>query len=255
MAHRGRRVRWRRTQIQVGLISHLQKKSGAVPTFASSGLSPVRLSEGFVQLRGQAPRLNEIMDVYGAGDHRGGATRSVLDQGVRWMQPDRVAPDMKFGTALSFFTDVQGKISDKLRVWNYRTVAADETQLSAPPPDRISIPTWDDELYLEFYRGTYTTQAAQKANIRKIEEGMLNAEKCALLACLECRTYPAMSSISPPPPARSVRDGRQRADALCYTVFAGAITRVLALEYQVCAVPVAPKDRRGPARTGSPASQ
>lgn len=252
MAHRGRRVRWRRTQIQVGLISHLQKKSGAVPTFASSGLSPVRLSEGFVQLRGQAPRLNEIMDVYGAGDHRGGATRSVLDQGVRWMQPDRVAPDMKFGTALSFFTDVQGKISDKLRVWNYRTVAADETQLSAPPPDRISIPTWDDELYLEFYRGTYTTQAAQKANIRKIEEGMLNAEKCALLACLECRTYPAMSSISPPPPG-PVRQGRKTESGctmlhcLCWSDNSSSCLGIPSL----CRT----RRTQGPARTGSPASQ
>jgi hypothetical protein len=156
---------------------------------------------------------------------------------------------MKFGTALSFFTDVQGKISDKLRIWNYPTVAAGETQLSAPPQDRISIPTWDDELYLEFYRGTYTTQAAQKANIRKIEEGMLNSEKCASLACLECRTYPAMSSISPPP-GPVLQSGAQRADALCYTVFAGAITRVVALEYQVCA---APKERRGPDR--QPASE
>jgi alpha-mannosidase len=161
------------------------------PTFASSDLSPVRLSEGFVQLRGQAPGLNEIMDVYGVGDHGGGATRPVLDQGVRWMQPGKVAPDMKFGTALSFFTDVQGKISDRSPVWNYRIVATGETQLSAPAPDKISIPTWDDELYLEYHRGTYTTQAAQKANIRKIEERMLNAEKCASLAWLEGRTYPS----------------------------------------------------------------
>lgn len=30
MAHQGRRVLWRRTPIQVGAISHLQNKSGAV---------------------------------------------------------------------------------------------------------------------------------------------------------------------------------------------------------------------------------
>jgi hypothetical protein len=33
------------------------------------------------------------MDVYGVGDHGGGATHPVLDQGVRWMQPDKVAPE------------------------------------------------------------------------------------------------------------------------------------------------------------------
>ena len=97
------------------------------PTFASSDLSPVRLSEGFAQLRQQAPGLNEIMDVYGVGDHGGGATRAVLDQGARWMKPDKVGPDMKFGTALSFFTDIQEKIADPSPVWNYRTVATGAT--------------------------------------------------------------------------------------------------------------------------------
>jgi alpha-mannosidase len=159
------------------------------PTFASSDLSPVLLSEGFVQLRQQAPGLNEMMDVYGVGDHGGGATRTVLDEGVRWMQAGKVAPDMKFGTALSFFIDLQGKISNQSPVWNYRTVATGDTQLSTPP-DKISIPIWDDELYLEYHRGTYTTQAAQKANIRYSEERMLNAEKYASLAWLEGRSYP-----------------------------------------------------------------
>jgi alpha-mannosidase len=161
------------------------------PTFASSDLSPVRLSEGLAQLRRQAPGLNEIMDVYGVGDHGGGATRVVLDQGVRWMQPDKVAPAMRFGTALSFFTDLQGKISDRSPVWNYRTVATGNTQLTAPPPGEISIPTWNDELYLETHRGTYTTQAAQKAHIRRSEESMLNAEKYASLAWLDGRPYPS----------------------------------------------------------------
>jgi alpha-mannosidase len=51
-----------------------------------------------------------------------------------------------------------------------------------PPPDnKISIPTWDDDLYLEYHRGTYTTQAAQKSGLRNSEEWMLNAEKATSL--------------------------------------------------------------------------
>lgn len=160
------------------------------PTFASSDLSPVRLSAGFALLRAQAPGLSEMMDVYGVGDHGGGATRAVLDQGIHWMQPDKIAPTMKFGTALNFFTDVQGKISAHSPVWNYRTVAQGDTHLPAPPAGQISIPTWNDELYLEYHRGTYTTHADQKANIRTSEEAMLNAEKYASIAWLDGKPYP-----------------------------------------------------------------
>jgi alpha-mannosidase len=160
------------------------------PGFASTDLSPVRLADGFVQVRKQAPGLNEMMDLYGVGDHGGGATRTVLDQGVRWIQPDKVVPLMQFGTAQSFFSDIQSKISGQSPVWNYRTVAQGPTQLSAPPAGQISIPTWNDELYLEYHRGTYTTQAEEKRNIRSGEEELLNAEKYASLAWLDGNPYP-----------------------------------------------------------------
>jgi hypothetical protein len=45
-------------------------------------------------------------------------------------------------------------------------------------------------------------------------------------------------------PRKARSSGRtHRADALCHTVFAGTITKVHALEHQVCRVP---KGRRGP---------
>ena len=160
------------------------------PSFASTDLSPVRLAEGLAQVRKQAPGLNEMMDLYGVGDHGGGATRTVLDQGLRWMQPDKAIPVMRFGTAQTFFSDIQSKISDQSPVWDYRTVAQGNTQLTAPPSGQISIPTWNDELYLEYHRGTYTTQAEEKRNIRSGEEELLNAEKYASLAWLNGNAYP-----------------------------------------------------------------
>jgi len=59
-----------------------------------------------------------------------------------------------------------------------------------PPAGEISIPTWDDELYLEFHRGVYTTQANQKRNLRQAPEWTLNAEKYASLAWLDGDKYP-----------------------------------------------------------------
>ena len=131
------------------------------------------------------------MDLYGVGDHGGGPTRDVLDQGLHWMDPQTIAPKMRFGTALSFFTDIQPKINAQSPTWNYTTLAAGKPDLATPPEGQISIPTWRDELYLEYHRGTYTTQAAEKRNLRQGEEWMLNAEKAASLAWLDGDAYPS----------------------------------------------------------------
>jgi alpha-mannosidase len=55
---------------------------------------------------------------------------------------------------------------------------------------KVSIPTWDTELYLEYHRGVYTTQANHKHNMRTAEEEVLNAEKWSSLAWLDGQSYP-----------------------------------------------------------------
>ena len=75
-------------------------------------------------------------------------------------------------------------------MWNYKTLAAGNTTLPRPADGGIAIPVWNDELYLEYHRGTYTTQAAEKRNIRDSEEWMLNAEKYSSLAWLAGVAYP-----------------------------------------------------------------
>ena len=52
-------------------------------------------------------------------------------------------------------------------------------------PGKISIPTWDSELYFEYHRGVFTTQANHKHNMRTAEEEVLNAEKWSSLAWLD----------------------------------------------------------------------
>ena len=131
-----------------------------------------------------------MMDLYGVGDHGGGPTRAMLDQGLHWMQPDQVVPQMKFGIAQTYFNDVQDKIDAQSPVWNYESIAQGYKYPPQPAAGKIALPTWNDEMYLEFHRGVFTTQANHKRNMRESEEWMLNAEKYSSLAWLDGLPYP-----------------------------------------------------------------
>jgi alpha-mannosidase len=159
--------------------------------YGNNDFSPIRLGNDLAHARTIASGLNNTLDLYGVGDHGGGPTRSLLDEGLQWMKPERVVPKMQFGTAQTYFNDIQGRISDNSPVWNYRTVAEGKVELPIPPDGKISIPTWNDELYLEFHRGVFTTQSDHKRNMRESEEWVLNAEKYASLAWLDGQPYPA----------------------------------------------------------------
>ncbi len=159
--------------------------------YANQNLDPVRLSKDLATAAQQAPGMHDMMDLFGVGDHGGGPTRTMLDEGLHWMQPDKVVPKEEFGTALPYFQHIRSEVAPDSPTWNYTTLAAGNTSLPTPGAGQISIPTWNDELYLEYHRGVFTTQAAHKRNMRDAEEEMLNAEKIASLAWLDGRTYPA----------------------------------------------------------------
>lgn len=157
--------------------------------YANTNLNPVRLSADLAQARQFAPGLTEMMDLYGVGDHGGGPTRAMLDEGLHWMQADRVVPKMQFGTAQPYFTDVEKQVAPESKTWDYRTIAQGY-QFPPAVEGKISIPTWDDEMYLEYHRGVFTTQAGMKRNLREAPEWTLNAEKLASLAWLDGDKYP-----------------------------------------------------------------
>jgi alpha-mannosidase len=108
----------------------------------------------------------ETMHLYGVGDHGGGPTRTMLDNATQLMSPGVVYPKFEFGTAQGFFNDLQKKLPS------------------------MTVPTWRDELYFEYHRGVFTTQAETKRRIRRNEEAMLNAEKFSSVAMLYGRRYP-----------------------------------------------------------------
>jgi alpha-mannosidase len=157
-----------------------------------SAPDPESLANDIAVARGFAPGEDELMHIFGVGDHGGGPTRTMLDEGLQWMQPDKVYPGMQYTTAGDFFSAVSQRVDTSApgNIWNYRTLAAGQTQLPAPAPGKISVPVWNDELYLEFHRGVFTTQAAHKRNMRESEEWMLNAEKTSAIAWLGGETYP-----------------------------------------------------------------
>ncbi len=157
--------------------------------YVNTNMNPDRLSDDMTVARDRAPGMTEMMDLYGIGDHGGGPTRAMLDQAFHWASPGHITPNYKFGTAQSFFTSIEKKIAPESKVWNYQSIAKGYT----PPPavaGEVSIPTWDSELYLEFHRGVFTTQANLKRNMRDSEVQVLNAEKWASLAWLDGKSYP-----------------------------------------------------------------
>jgi alpha-mannosidase len=110
----------------------------------------------------------EMMHLYGVGDHGGGPTRVMLDHADELRAPDSVYPRLQFSFASDFFRDMEKKLP------------------------RMQVPTWDGELYFQYHRGVFTTQAETKRRIRRSEENMLNAEKFASVAALFGRPYPDM---------------------------------------------------------------
>jgi alpha-mannosidase len=158
--------------------------------YANNDLNPVRLSADLATAHERAPGILEMMDLYGIGDHGGGPTRAVLDEGTHWMQPDKVVPKMKFGTAQSYFTGIESKIAPDSPVWDYDSIAKGYKPPATPSEGQVAIPTWKTEMYFEYHRGVMTTQANHKRNMRESEEWTLNAEKYASLAWLDGKHYP-----------------------------------------------------------------
>ena len=157
--------------------------------YVNTDMAPVRLSEDLAVARKRSPGMLEMMDLYGIGDHGGGPTRAMLDQATHWEAPGHVTPKYEFGTAQSFFTSIEKKVSQESPTWNYQSIAKGYD----PPPevaDEVSIPTWKTELYFEYHRGVFTTQANLKKNMRDSEVEVLDAEKWSSLAWLDGKSYP-----------------------------------------------------------------
>jgi alpha-mannosidase len=104
--------------------------------------------------------------------------------------PPAAVPTMRYGTAQHYFSDVETRLNPDSPTWNYASLAKGYTP---PPttPGKMGLPTWNDELYFEYHRGVFTSQAAHKAANRKSEAATIDAEKLASFAWLYGQPYPA----------------------------------------------------------------
>ncbi|MEE3716181.1 glycoside hydrolase family 38 C-terminal domain-containing protein [Tumidithrix elongata RA019] len=131
------------------------------------GIEPVAIAK-FLSGQEQKHSIQDGLWLYGVGDHGGGPTADMLDLGREWSKSDLFFT-VESGTAENFILSLKASIE----------------------ASNANIPTWNDELYLEFHRGTYTTKADQKRQHRQTEILLGNAEKlCAIAAIVKAANYP-----------------------------------------------------------------
>ena len=106
----------------------------------------------------QKEAYDELLMAYGYGDGGGGPTREMIEN-VEALSDFPGAPRMRPGTIREYMGRIEDEIADDLPVWN-------------------------GEFYLEYHRGTYTSQARNKRNNRKSEFLLHDAEFLAALAAL-----------------------------------------------------------------------
>jgi alpha-mannosidase len=123
---------------------------------AALPIDPLRTWQRFKQKDIQ----RDLLMVYGWGDGGGGPTREMLEN-IRETANFPGSPQTKHAFAGDFFKHLETAYGNQL-------------------------PTWDGELYLEYHRGTYTTQSRNKRANRKAEIALHNAEfLCAYAKVLQ----------------------------------------------------------------------
>lgn len=107
--------------------------------------------------------FTKMMILFGVGDHGGGPSLEMIDR-IEHLKTLDIYPTIEYGTA--------GQYLNWLKAQNLST-----------------IPVWNDEIYLEYHQGTFTTQAKTKEWNRKSEVLLTNAEKFSTIATMYDKMY------------------------------------------------------------------
>jgi alpha-mannosidase len=132
--------------------------------YVSTLEDPARLVDWLRQYEANTG-LTKLMILFGVGDHGGGPSLDMLARVDRMRSLD-IFPTIEYGTATKYLEWVRSQ-------------------------DLSQLPVWNDELYLEYHQGTFTTQANMKSLNRTGEVLLTNAEKFSCFASLYGRAYPA----------------------------------------------------------------
>ncbi|MCX7592322.1 MAG: alpha-mannosidase [Fischerella sp.] len=130
------------------------------------GIDPVKMAEYAIEWQTHTGFADSLW-LPGVGDHGGGPTRDMLEVARRW-QKSPLFPQLEFTTAEKYLQQL------------HSTLNSQESTISPSP----NLPTWNDELYLEFHRGCYTTHGDQKRWNRRCENLLYQAELFAAIATI-----------------------------------------------------------------------
>ena len=152
------------------ILTHFSTVKEFGSPFASTynAMANAKESLGAWQNFQQKELQRDLLMAYGYGDGGGGPTREMLEN-IAVMGDMPGLPQVKQSSVRHFFETI------------------------APLADDRKMPVWNGELYLEYHRGTYTTQARNKRANRKSEFLLHDAEFLAAFAAQvnPAYTYPA----------------------------------------------------------------
>ncbi len=136
-----------------------QTEDGFSSTTYNGDMRPYVLARTW-EMYQQKDLNRELLLAYGYGDGGGGPTREMIEAAARLSKPfSREIPTGGPGKVAAFMDRLKEKVGNN--------------------PD---LPHWVGELYLEFHRGTYTSQGKVKRGNRLAERDLHNAELLAALA-------------------------------------------------------------------------
>jgi alpha-mannosidase len=110
--------------------------------------------------------MDDLLILYGVGDHGGGPRRGDLETILRWAGSANLPAEVGNIKALDYFKILEGYLG------------------------RVEIPVVSDELYLQFHRGVFTTQSRFKQTNRKSEVLIDSVERFSTIASLLGGKYP-----------------------------------------------------------------
>ncbi|WP_026731685.1 alpha-mannosidase [Fischerella sp. PCC 9605] len=164
------------------------------------GIDPVKMADYAIEWQTQTGFADPLW-LPGVGDHGGGPTRDMLKIAQRW-QKSPFFPQLEFTTAEKYLQQLQSTVNSQQSLtpplpdapWRVSTSPPQPPTPEgvpsphSPQPQRgplaPTLPTWDDELYLEFHRGCYTTHGDQKRWNRRCENLLYQAELFAAIATI-----------------------------------------------------------------------
>jgi len=132
---------------------------GSIYTSTYNSMANAKEAFGTWQNFQQKELHQDLLMAYGFGDGGGGPTREMLEN-IEVMQDFPGLPQVKQSSVKAFFESIEPMTQSKM------------------------MPVWNGELYLEYHRGTYTTQARNKRANRKGEFLLHDAEFMAAYASL-----------------------------------------------------------------------